>query len=149
MKKKGIIQVLIVDDEDRFRSTTKTNLEKRGFEVRAAATGAEAIEEIRRDEVDVVVLDVKMPGMDGNEVLHRMKALKPDLEVIMLTGHGTMRSALIAFRDEVFEYLSKPCDTDTLADTIRNAAAHKTGSIHGAEWYSIWSKAEPGSVEED
>ena len=144
MKENKTIRVLIVDDEARFRTTATTNLEKRGFEVKAVAGGSEALDEIRKGDVDVVVLDVKMPGMDGNEALHKMKILNPDLEVIMLTGHGTMRSAIIAFRDEVFEYLTKPCDIDILAETIRNAFVKRKDPIREAEWHSIWSKAEPG-----
>ena len=144
--KKGIIHVLIVDDEDRFRTTAASNLEKRGFEVTTASNGTEALEEVRKNEVDVVVLDVKMPGMDGNEVLHRLKILKPDLPVIMLTGHGTMRSALMAYRDEIFEYVTKPCDIDTLAEIIRNAFEKKKDPIHGAGWHAIWSKSEPGAI---
>lgn len=142
------IRVLIVDDEERFRITAATTLQKRGFDVKAVGSGPEALKELRLNEVDVVVLDVKMPEMDGNEALQRIKVLKPDLAVIMLTGHGTMHSALTAMRDDVFEYLTKPCDIDILADTIRHAFAKRKDPIHGAMWYSTWSKAEPGMTEE-
>ena len=121
------IRVLIVDDEERFRETTAAILERRGFEVKAVGSGIEAIEEIRKDGVDVVVLDLAMPGMDGNETLCEIKNIKPDLAVLMLTGHGTPESALEGLREGVFDYLIKPCAVDLLAQKIREASALKDG----------------------
>ncbi|MFC1597352.1 response regulator [Planctomycetota bacterium] len=121
------IRVLIVDDEERFRETTAAILERRGFEVKAAGSGIEAIEEIRKDGIDVVVLDLAMPGMDGNETLCEIKKIKPDLAVLMLTGHGTPESALEGLREGVFDYLIKPCALDLLAQKIREALALKGG----------------------
>ena len=142
MTKKKPIRVLIVDDEERFRTTATATLKKRDFDVRAVAGGIEALEEIRRGHVDVVVLDVKMPGMDGNEALREIKILKPDLEVIMLTGHGTVESALQGWEDEVFAYLTKPCDIDILAEKISDAFSKRKGSDN-ALWYSVWSEEKP------
>ncbi len=142
MSKQKNIRVLIVDDEERFRTTATATLAKRGFDVKAVEGGAEALEEIRKDAVDVVVLDVKMPGMDGNEALREMKILRPDLEVIMLTGHGTVDSALEGWRDEAFAYLTKPYDMELLAEKIRDAYGKKKG-LDGTVWYSVWSKDQP------
>jgi DNA-binding NtrC family response regulator len=136
MSNKKNIRVLIVDDEERFRTTFSANLQKRGFDVSAVEGGAEALKEIRDKEFDVVVLDVKMPGMDGNETLSRMKMLRPGLEVIMLTGHGSIRSALEGYRDHVYAYLMKPCDIDVLSEKIRDAAAKKKG-IDDFLWHSV------------
>ena len=141
MAKKNPIRVLIVDDEERFRMTATANLNKRGFEASAVAGGAEALEEIRKTNVDVVVLDVKMPGMDGNEALLKIKMIKPELEVIMLTGQGTIQSGLEGYRDHVYAYLSKPCDIEILAEKIQDAVAKKKG-LDEALWYSILSKGE-------
>jgi len=141
MGKKKTIRVLIVDDEERFRTTTTATLKKRGFEASAVAGGAEALEAIRKADVDVVVLDVKMPGMDGNEALLKMKTLKPELEVIMLTGHGTIQSGLEGYRDHVYAYLTKPCDIDILTEKIQDAVAKKKG-LDEALWHSILSKGE-------
>jgi len=121
------IRVLIVDDEERFRETTAAILERRGFEVKAAGSGVEAIEEIKNDKIDVVVLDLEMPGMDGNEVLCEIKRIKPHMAVLMLTGHGTPETAMQGLRDGLFDYLTKPCDVDFLAQKIREAHAREIG----------------------
>jgi len=113
------IRVLIVDDEERFRETTATILTKRGFAVQAVGSGIEAIDEIKKDDFDVVVLDVQMPGMDGNEALREITKIKPQLPVLMLTGQGTPASAREGLRDGLFDYLTKPCAIDLLAQKIR------------------------------
>lgn len=127
MERARAIEVLIVDDEDRFRVTTTATLKKRGFRVKAAASGPEAIEEIRKGDVDVAVLDIKMPCMDGHETLREMRKLKPDIEVIMLTGYGSVGSAVSDRRQGVFAFLTKPCSIDFLAQRIREAYAKKGG----------------------
>ncbi len=142
MDKQRKIHVLLVDDEQRFRTTATATLKRRGFEVTGAASGVEALDVIRERPIDVVVLDVKMPGMDGNEALREIKILKPELEVIMLTGHGTVDSALEGWRDEAFAYLTKPYDIDLLAEKIRDAAAKRKG-LDGTLWYSVWSEEQP------
>ena len=139
MPVKKPIRVLLVDDEERFLKTASATLKNRGFEVTAVPGGAEALKEIKKGEIDVVVLDVKMPGMDGNEVLQRIKGLKPKLEVIMLTGHGTMESALKGWHDEVYAYLTKPCDIEALTEKICDAFVHKKG-LDSTVMYNIWSR---------
>jgi len=123
------IQVLIVDDEERFRANTAAILRKRGFSVVAVGSGPEAIEEIMKSPYDVVILDIKMPGMDGHQALKEIKKLNSDLEVIMLTGHGTPESAMSGLREGVFDYLAKPCDIDLLARKIRAAYAKEKGVV--------------------
>jgi len=137
MTKERKIHVLIVDDEERFRKTATATLKKRGFEARAVAGGTEALEKISKGKVDVIVLDIKMPGMDGHETLRKIKHLRPDLEVIMLTGHATIGSALQSCRDQVYAYFAKPIDIDLLADTIRDAFAKKNGPMESSSWNTI------------
>jgi len=126
------IHVLIVDDEERFRETTASILRRRGFEVTAVGSGVEAIEQVKSNGMDVVVLDVKMPGMDGNEALKEIKNIDPGLAVIMLTGHGSPESALEGLQDGVFDYLQKPCSIDVLARKIFDAAS-SLDSVREAE----------------
>jgi CheY-like chemotaxis protein len=127
MQKNQDIHVLLVDDEENFRSTATLLFKKRGIQVTTAASGAEAIAEIKKGATDVVVLDIKMPDMDGNEVLRTIRKLRPDVEVIMLTGHGTSESVFFGLREGAFVYLTKPCDIDLLTLKIREAFFKKKG----------------------
>jgi CheY-like chemotaxis protein len=121
------IKVMMVDDEARFRDTTSRLLQKRGFETTIAASGEEALELIRQAPQDVVVLDVKMEGMDGHTALAEIKRIAPETRVIMLTGHGSPDSARTSLERAAFDYLTKPCDIDILAVKINEAYAAKTG----------------------
>ncbi len=125
MEKGKNIHVLIVDDEDRFRETTSIILRRRGFDVTAVGSGAEAVEKVGEGGIDVVILDLRMPGMDGNEALREIRKLPSDVEVIMLTGHGTPESAARGLAGGVFDYLSKPCNIDLLAYKIHEAMQTK------------------------
>ena len=125
------IKVLMVDDEAEFRKTTKKILEKRGFATILAETGEQAIEKLA-EEPDVVILDIKMPGMDGHEALKEIKKRKPDLPVIMLTGHGAMPSAKEALAEGAFDYLAKPCDIEILSRKISEAIS-QTGDMEVVE----------------
>jgi len=121
------IHVLIVDDEERFRETTARILERRGFVVTAVGNGAEAVQKVKEGGIDVVVLDVKMPGMDGHEALREIKRLNGNLPVLMLTGHGTPDSADEGIRDGVHDYLAKPCSIEFLARKVTEANSKRTG----------------------
>lgn len=118
-------QLLIVDDEERFLTTTTTIMEKRGINTKSASTGAEALRIIDESPVDVVILDVKMPGMDGVETLKRIKRNYPLIEVIMLTGHGSVDSAVKGLRMGAFDYVMKPCDIPDLLEKIEDAYTKK------------------------
>ena len=115
------IRVLMVDDEEQFRSTTSKILTRRGYETTVAESGEAAIGILKKSSQDVIVLDVKMPGMDGHDALREIKKIDPNVQVIMLTGHGTMDSAKKSLKDEAFDYLNKPCDMDLLASKIDDA----------------------------
>ena len=88
------MKIMLVDDEERFLKTTKKLIEKKGYDVLTALSGEDALEKLKLQNIHVVILDVKMPGMDGNQTLKAIKTLYPLVEVIMLTGHGTMDSAI-------------------------------------------------------
>ncbi len=108
------MKLMVVDDEERFLSTTKKLLERRGYDVVTAPSGAEALEKIRGQNIHVVILDVKMPGMDGNATLKEIKRQFPLVEVIMLTGHATMESAIDGLKSGAIDYLMKPADIDEI-----------------------------------
>jgi DNA-binding NtrC family response regulator len=109
---------MLVDDEERFLSTTQKLLSKKGYDVLTASSGAEALENLRLHNIHVVVLDVKMPGMDGMETLKAIKKTFPLVEVIMLTGHATVESAVDGLKSGATDYLMKPTD---VKDLIRKA----------------------------
>lgn len=119
------IQLLLVDDEERFLETTKRLLEKRGVEVLTATDGLEALTILDAQRVDVVILDVKMPGVDGVEVLRKIKQEQPLVEVIMLTGHASVKSAVEGLKLGAFDYLMKPCDISALLEKANQAYAKK------------------------
>jgi len=119
------IQLLLVDDEERFLETTKTLLEKRGVQTLTAANGLDAMKILRTNKVDVVILDVKMPGLDGVEVLRKIKQEHPLVEVIMLTGHASVESAIEGLKLGAFDYLMKPCDVSVLMEKVNEAFGRK------------------------
>ncbi|MBT8763985.1 response regulator [Desulfohalobiaceae bacterium Ax17] len=120
------INLLLVDDEEGFVTTMTKRLARRGFQVESALSGQEALEKIKRMPlIDVVILDVKMPGMDGIETLREIKKEFPLVEVIMLTGHATVESAIEGMKLGAFDYLMKPSDLDQLIAKIEEAKDKK------------------------
>jgi len=117
--------VLVVDDEDEFREMIVKRLRKRDLDCEGAEDGAKAIEIIRRGHTDVVLLDVKMPGMDGIETLREIKRLKPLIEVVMLTGHASVDSGVDGMRFGAFDYLMKPMELDPLVKKLSEAYERK------------------------
>ena len=122
-EKRRPIRLLLVDDEIEFLASTAKALERRGFRVTPVRYGTTALKILERDPFDVAVLDVKMTGLAGDEVFREMKRRWPDIQVIMLTGHGTVEQAFQISREGVFDYLSKPCEMERLAQVVREAAA--------------------------
>ena len=110
------MQMMLVDDEERFLSTTKKLLARKGYDVLTAASGLEALQILASQTVHVVILDVKMPGMDGMETLQEIKRRFPLVEVIMLTGHATVESAVEGLKSGATDYLVKPTDMDELLE---------------------------------
>ncbi len=115
------IRVLLVDDEVDFLEVTARALGRRGFQVATAEDGARALELVNAQPFDALVLDVRMPGIDGTEVFRLARRVAPELPVIMLTGHGTVKHAFEISREGVFEYLTKPCDIDKLVKVLHRA----------------------------
>jgi len=115
------VTVLIVDDEVKVRSYLSRLLLKRGFTVQVAAEGKAALEQVVAYDVDVVLLDVLMPGLSGLDVLPEIKRLKPDTEVIMLTGNASGRDGVEGLRRGAFDYLLKPVDMPQLLQRIHAA----------------------------
>ena len=115
------IKLLIVDDEVRFLDAIAKRLEMREFEVTTATNGAEALAAAQADKFDVALLDLKMPGMDGQQVLEAIKAEHRFLEVIILTGHGSLDSAVECTKLGAFGYLPKPYEFDKLIEVLKDA----------------------------
>jgi DNA-binding NtrC family response regulator len=122
----ALANVLLVDDETGFVETMTKRLTKRNLSIETAASGPEALEQIKKfGNLEVVILDVKMPGMDGIEALREIKKESPLLEVIMLTGHATVETAIEGMKLGAYDYLMKPCDIDLLLAKVEQAAAKK------------------------
>lgn len=115
------IKVLLVDDEEAYVKTLAERMEMRDVGSRVAFSGEEALRMLEDEPPDVMVLDLRMPGIDGMEVLERVKKTHPHVEVIILTGHGSDKEEKEARRLGAFEYLQKPADTGELLDTVRSA----------------------------
>ena len=118
--------VLLVDDEVPFVETMSKRLSKRQLMVLPAYTGREALEKLGKNAVDVVILDVKMPGMDGIQTLRQIKQTFPLVEVIMLTGHATIETAVEGMRLGAFDYLMKPCEIEELLAKVGEAKEKKS-----------------------
>jgi DNA-binding response OmpR family regulator len=116
------IRLLLVDDEAGFTAVLTKRLKRRGIEVTTAATGAQGIQALRQDQFDVAVLDLKMEDMDGIEVLKIFKLMDPGMPVIMLTGHGSEKSASEGLQQGAYDYLTKPYEFSELLEKIRQAA---------------------------
>ena len=122
----AIANVLLVDDEVPFVEAMTRRLNKRDLNIATAFSGSEALEVLAEDNsIEVVVLDVKMPEMDGIETLAEIKNRFPLLEVIMLTGHATVETGIEGMKKGAFDYLMKPCDMDILMQKVTEAAAKK------------------------
>ncbi|MCW8799684.1 MAG: response regulator [Desulfobacter sp.] len=110
------MKLLLVDDETRYLETTQKLIERKGYEVWTAPSGEKALQTMAAHNIHVVILDVKMPGMDGNETLKQIKELYPLTEVIMLTGHATVDSAIDGLKSGAWDYLMKPADIEDIIE---------------------------------
>lgn len=122
------VKVLFVDDEVEFAQVVSKRLRRLGFEVHTANNGAEALRLARAIEFDVAVLDLKMAGMDGLEVMRTLLVMLPGIRVVILTGHGSTLIARQCLEEGAFSYLNKPCEFSSLVETIQKAAAHSPRS---------------------
>jgi len=115
------IKILIVDDEVAFLGSMAKRLEIRDFDVKTASRGTDAIDIARKEQFDLALLDLKMPEMGGKKVLEILKKEDPFIEVIILTGHGSVDSAVDCTKLGAFGYLPKPYELDKLLDTLQHA----------------------------
>ena len=118
------IKILLVDDEKQFVDTLAERLAMRGFSARVAYDGPQALKAVE-EPTDVIVLDLRMPGMDGFEVLRSVKKSNPQVQVISLTGHGGDAEEQTAYRMGAYNFLKKPMDIDELLNSIRMAYRDK------------------------
>ena len=123
------LRVLLVDDEDRFRESLSQQLSHRGFTIFQTNNGEDAIKIVRHKNPHVVILDQKMPGMDGIQTLQELKKIRPEVQVIMHTAYGNIESARITGKHDVFCYLEKPCGLDDLISMIKLAAEERVYAL--------------------
>jgi DNA-binding NtrC family response regulator len=122
----SLVKVMLVDDEVPFVEAMSKRLSKRDLTVIPAFGGSDAMEKLlKNQDIDIVILDVKMPGMDGIQTLKEIKKVYPLVEVIMLTGHATVESAIEGMKQGAYDYLMKPCDMDQLMAKVAEAEARK------------------------
>ncbi len=117
----GKIKLLIVDDEERFLDTISKRLEIRDFIVTKATSGEQALDIVSREKFDIALLDLKMPGMDGRQVLKLLKQEHKFLEILILTGHGSLDSAVECTKLGAFGYLPKPYELENLLEVLQQA----------------------------
>jgi len=122
------IKVLVVDDETEFLETLVKRMKKRKVDATGVDSGPKALKLLEKEPFDVVILDVRMPGMDGIETLREMKRKNPLMEVIMLTGHASVEAGMQGMQLGAFDYVMKPAEIDDLLEKVRQAYERK--SLH-------------------
>ena len=118
-------KVLLVDDEEDFLKTLAERLETRGLQVSTATSGEQALASVAGQAFDLIVLDLAMPGIDGLETLKRIKEKQPDAEIIMLSGHGSIKTSIEAMKLGAEDFIEKPIDITNLIDKISEAKAKR------------------------
>jgi DNA-binding NtrC family response regulator len=118
-------KILLVDDEKDFLDVMSERIEARGMDVTTADSAKKALEDVETGGFDAIILDLKMPGMDGLETLKAIKKKNPDLQVILLTGHATVEKGIEAMKLGAMDFLEKPADLDKLTEIIKKAQARK------------------------
>ena len=118
-------RILVVDDEESIRKTLRMTLEYEGYEISEASSGAEALALLERDPSDLVFLDIKMQGMDGLEVLEKLTERSGAPQVIMVSGHGSVQTAVSATKLGAFDFIEKPLETERVLVAVRNALERK------------------------
>jgi len=145
------IRLLLVDDEERFRTTLSKRLAEKGLAAETAGSGIDALKIVKDRPVDVIVLDIRMPEMDGIETLRQVKKINSEVAVILLTGHANIESAVEGMRLGAYDYLMKPCDLEQLLAKITEAwdakqAREKKAVKNGIQkkmnyWQKHWSRS--------
>ena len=118
-------KILVIDDEKSIRGTLRDILEYEKFLVDEAADGMEGLEKIKKFRYDMILCDIKMPKMDGLEVLEKIFVITSDTPVVMISGHGSIDTAVEAIKKGAFDFISKPLDLNRLMITVRNAMENR------------------------
>ncbi len=118
-------RVLVVDDEPDFLETLVKRLKRRKVDASGVSSGVEAMQLLEREHFDVVILDIRMPGMDGLETLREMKRKRPLMEVILLTGHASVESGMQGMQLGAFDYVMKPAELEDILEKVRQAFERK------------------------
>ena len=134
-------RLLIVDDEAQIRASLTRALSLMGFAVEAAASGEEALERLERALYDVMVLDIHMPGMGGVEVMQRAHQIRPQLLIVVLTGHATLESAIAAVKSEAVDYLLKPASVYDIASAVTKALRKRDEQIRRKRLIRVMGEA--------
>ena len=133
--------VMLVDDEVSFVDTMVKRLEKRNIKAIKAFSGEESLETLKSNQnIDVIILDIKMPGMDGIETLKKIKTISPMTEVIMLTGHGTIETAIDGMKLGAYDFLKKPCDIEEIVSKVEQASKKKQMHVQKISDWSFFMK---------
>ena len=119
-------KVLLVDDEDDYLEVMAERMQARGIDVSTSNSAEEALSRIEREAFDAVILDFMMPGMDGIETLKAIKEKKPELQIILLTGHATVQKGVEAMKLGAMDFMEKPADLEILTEKIKVAKSEKT-----------------------
>ncbi len=137
-------RILVVDDEENVRITTAAILEQEGYDVDSASDGHEALAKVRQGDIDLVLTDLRMEGLDGSALLQELCTNYPNVVTVVLTGYASIESSIDALRCGVYDYLVKPCVVDDLKMTVIRALEHKQQRTHISELSSpvveIWDK---------
>ena len=142
------IKLLVVDDEKQFLEIISKRLSVRDFDVTPVSSGEEAIEAARKQEFEIALVDLKMPGIGGEEVLEILKREHRFMEVVILTGYGSIDSAIKCTKAGVYGYLEKPCELETLLNVLREAYQRRVQNklkFKGEKLKEIVSEVAPGS----
>jgi DNA-binding response OmpR family regulator len=134
-------RLLIVDDEANLRAGLRDLLSLMGYQVKEAASGHEALELLKSQPYDLMVLDMRMPGMDGIEVMHRARQMRPDLSIIVLTAHASLESAIAAVKSDAADYMLKPFNIDDLAATISQALQERAEALRHQQLLNLIGNA--------
>jgi DNA-binding response OmpR family regulator len=134
-------RILVVDDEAVMRATLEEILGGAGYEVTTAANGEAALAELKSTPADLMLLDLRMDGLDGLQVIEAASQIAPDTVVVMLTAHGTLESAISAMRRGAFDYLLKPCQVPEILAAVQRGLAHRAQKLRQRDLVTLMQKA--------
>jgi len=141
LRESPLPRILVVDDEAVMRATLEEFLGGSGYQVATAANGEAALTELQRKPVDLMLLDLRMDGLDGLQVIEAARQIAPDTVIVMLTAHGSMESAIAAMRRGAFDYLLKPCQMPEILEAVQRGLAHRAQSMRQRDLVLLMQRA--------